>query len=133
MRTCLLHQKLQILNVCIDRKLLQQSTTGGQVVDSNERNDSDDEFYDCDEDEQQQQNIVNDEGDESECPIYIIFSIVLLTTIYDHARYFCCALLTLHTLFIIFLFLSTTNYLSLQILAFNHRGRPSDDYRNSAQ
>lgn len=100
------------------------------VAVDNERNDSDDEFYDCDEDEQQQQNIVNEEGDESECPIYI-FSIVLLTTIYVDDTLLLLCLTYTHYLF--FVSLSTTNYLSLQILAFNHRGRPLVGYRNSAQ
>lgn len=71
MRTCLLHQKLQILNVCIDRKILHEQNSAalsGQVLD--EKNESEDEFYDCDEDEQQN-NI--DEGDESKFNLFLLF------------------------------------------------------------
>lgn len=78
MRTCLLHQKLQILNVCIDRKILQHeqlSAMGGQVL--NEKNDSEDEFYDCDEDEQQ----TVDEGDESKCPIIFYCFVAIYVTV----------------------------------------------------
>lgn len=42
-RTCLLHQKLQLLNCCIKRALEGRGTVVG--------NSSDDEFFDCSEDE----------------------------------------------------------------------------------
>lgn len=54
MRTCLLHQKLQMLNICIERKLLREKNLHTIDVKMEEKNDSDEEFYDCDEDEQQQ-------------------------------------------------------------------------------
>ncbi|XP_037815064.1 rab3 GTPase-activating protein catalytic subunit [Lucilia sericata] len=64
-RTCLLHQKLQMLNVCIERRLQREqgvskvskpqwSDTSVYDSDKEEKeddNDTEEEFYDCDEDE----------------------------------------------------------------------------------
>lgn len=63
-RTCLLHQKLQMLNVCIERRLQREqgvritepqwsdSTVLDDEKDEREAdNDTEEEFYDCDEDE----------------------------------------------------------------------------------
>lgn len=53
-RTCLLHQKLQMLNVCINRRRVREGNLSGAMLKSNQRNlesrsdDSDDEFFDCD-------------------------------------------------------------------------------------
>lgn len=66
-RTCLLHQKLQMLNICMERKRLRegglpfsmtQKTTSTTTKkknttadDDKEDEDSDDEFFDCSNDE----------------------------------------------------------------------------------
>lgn len=60
-RTCLLHQKLQMLNICMERRRIREgglpfSMTQSTTSSSSKRNtiagDSDDEFFDCsDEDE----------------------------------------------------------------------------------
>lgn len=61
-RTCLLHQKLQMLNVCLERRKLREggvpfSLSRKSRKKSPEDEDSEDEFYDCpeasDEDEEQ--------------------------------------------------------------------------------
>uniref|UniRef100_A0A182F605 Rab3 GTPase-activating protein catalytic subunit n=1 Tax=Anopheles albimanus TaxID=7167 RepID=A0A182F605_ANOAL len=59
-RTCLLHQKLQMLNVCMERRTLREgglpfSMTSGQpgAGASTAGGDSDEEFFDCDEEEQE--------------------------------------------------------------------------------
>lgn len=53
-RTCLLHQKLQMLNVCINRRRVREGNLSGAMLKSNQQNmdgrsdESDDEFFDCD-------------------------------------------------------------------------------------
>ncbi|KAG5885163.1 hypothetical protein JTB14_037472 [Gonioctena quinquepunctata] len=47
LRTCLLNQKLQMLNCCIERKLARENSH--QSYDSAEDSSSDDEFFDCSE------------------------------------------------------------------------------------
>lgn len=53
-RTCLLHQKLQMLNICINRRRIRDGNLSFSMVNSNQRNtesrsdESDDEFFDCD-------------------------------------------------------------------------------------
>lgn len=52
-RTCLLHQKLQMLNCCIERKKARETNQQPDFVDSRETSSTDDEeFYDCEEEEQ---------------------------------------------------------------------------------
>jgi Rab3 GTPase-activating protein catalytic subunit len=73
MRTCLLHQKLQMLNICIERKLLREknlnftTNASNYVAEKEDKNDSDDEFYDCDEDEQQQSVDIGESKQQSYC------------------------------------------------------------------
>lgn len=53
-RTCLLHQKLQMLNICINRRRIREGNLSHAMANSNQRNvdsrsdESDDEFFDCD-------------------------------------------------------------------------------------
>ncbi|XP_031617314.1 rab3 GTPase-activating protein catalytic subunit [Contarinia nasturtii] len=53
-RTCLLHQKLQMLNICINRRRIREGNLSHSMANSNQRNmdsrsdESDDEFFDCD-------------------------------------------------------------------------------------
>lgn len=53
-RTCLLHQKLQMLNICINRRRIREGNLSQSMAKSNQRNmesrsdESDDEFFDCD-------------------------------------------------------------------------------------
>lgn len=56
-RTCLLHQKLQMLNVCIERRLKREESVKSpqlwheqQLLEDDDDNDTEEEFYDCDED-----------------------------------------------------------------------------------
>ncbi|CAG9825554.1 unnamed protein product [Phaedon cochleariae] len=46
LRTCLLNQKLQMLNCCIERKLSRENSHRS-TYDSAENSDTDDEFFDC--------------------------------------------------------------------------------------
>lgn len=67
-RTCLLHQKLQMLNICINRRRIREGNLSHAMANSNQRNmdarsnqsdDDDDEFFDCDaanEDDASEQN-----------------------------------------------------------------------------
>ncbi|XP_058816303.1 rab3 GTPase-activating protein catalytic subunit [Topomyia yanbarensis] len=56
-RTCLLHQKLQMLNICMERRRIREgglpfAMTGGGAMESREGNhESEDEFFDCSDDE----------------------------------------------------------------------------------
>lgn len=53
-RTCLLHQKLQMLNICINRRRIREGNLSHSMAKSNQQNrdsrsdESDDEFFDCD-------------------------------------------------------------------------------------
>lgn len=53
-RTCLLHQKLQMLNICINRRRIREGNLSQSMAKTNQRNidsrsdESDDEFFDCD-------------------------------------------------------------------------------------
>lgn len=58
-RTCLLHQKLQMLNICINRRRVREGNLSHAMAKSNQQNmgtrsdesdedDDDDEFFDCD-------------------------------------------------------------------------------------
>jgi len=47
LRTCLLHQKVQMLNCCIERKMARETQKYGSAHDSDE---SDEEFYDASDD-----------------------------------------------------------------------------------
>lgn len=49
-RTSLLHQKLQMLNVCIDRRKRRDEAAQNQQEEESDSDDSDDEFYECNED-----------------------------------------------------------------------------------
>lgn len=66
MRSCLLHQKLQMLNVCMERRNIREGKLpfAMQVLAqqqegpaSSGKTDSDDEFFDCDDDR-----VVDEEG-----------------------------------------------------------------------
>lgn len=52
-RTCLLHQKLQMLNICINRRRIREGNLSHSMARSNQKNmetrsdESDDEFFDC--------------------------------------------------------------------------------------
>lgn len=73
-RTCLLHQKLQMLNICINRRRVREGNLSQSMAKSNQQNmatrsnesedddgdDDDDEFFDCD------ATNVNDDDDASE-------------------------------------------------------------------
>lgn len=58
-RTCLLHQKLQMLNVCVERRLQREAfgkrkqqqakVMDQQLSEEDDEEDDDSEFYDCDE------------------------------------------------------------------------------------
>lgn len=53
MRSCLLNQKLQMLNVCIERKNIREGKLPfamQSIVQQEAKTDSDDEFFDCDDD-----------------------------------------------------------------------------------
>lgn len=47
-RTCLIHQKLQMLNICMERKRIREGGLPFALTTSS-KNDSDDEFFDCNE------------------------------------------------------------------------------------
>lgn len=58
-RTCLLHQKLQMLNICMERRRLREGGLPFSMIETKgtkkrKSEDSDDEFYDCDTDEEQE-------------------------------------------------------------------------------
>lgn len=60
MRSCLLNQKLQMLNICMERKNIREGKLpfSMQLMGKQEgKTDSDDEFFDCDDDR-----VVDDEG-----------------------------------------------------------------------
>lgn len=66
MRSCLLHQKLQMLNVCMERRNIREGKLpfAMQILAqqqegpiSSGKTDSDDEFFDCDDDR-----VVDEEG-----------------------------------------------------------------------
>lgn len=60
MRSCLLNQKLQMLNVCMERKNIREGKlpfSMQALVQQEGKTDSDDEFFDCDDDR-----VVDDEG-----------------------------------------------------------------------
>lgn len=60
MRSCILNQKLQMLNVCMERKNIREGKLpfAMQLLSQQEgKTDSDDEFFDCDDDR-----VVDDEG-----------------------------------------------------------------------
>ncbi|CRL04576.1 CLUMA_CG017645, isoform A [Clunio marinus] len=67
MRTCLLHQKLQMLNVCIERKNIREGrlpfAMQQQFAQQEGKTDSDDEFFDCDDDR-----VVDDEAAATQSP-----------------------------------------------------------------
>ncbi|CAH0557757.1 unnamed protein product [Brassicogethes aeneus] len=51
LRTCLLNQKLQMLNCCIERKIARETHRASQhFVDAENSSEDDDEFYECSED-----------------------------------------------------------------------------------
>jgi Rab3 GTPase-activating protein catalytic subunit len=79
MRSCLLHQKLQMLNVCMERRNIREGKLpfAMQVLAQEGKTDSDDEFFDCDDDR-----VVDDEegtyNDCAICSFAIFFSHALL-------------------------------------------------------
>lgn len=61
MRTCLLNQKLQMLNVCMERKNIREGKLPFSMqglAHQEGKTDSDDEFFDCDDDR-----VADDEGE----------------------------------------------------------------------
>lgn len=59
-RTCLLHQKLQLLNVCMERRMQREQgitivkphwSESRDIHSEDDDNDTEEEFYDCDEEE----------------------------------------------------------------------------------
>lgn len=63
MRSCLLHQKLQMLNVCMERRNIREGKLPFAMQNTSQQHsnlgktDSDDEFFDCDDDR-----VVDEEG-----------------------------------------------------------------------
>lgn len=49
--SCLLHQKLQMLNCCIEQKIKREKLVNELLDKKSKQEDSDDEFFDCNEDE----------------------------------------------------------------------------------
>lgn len=65
-KTCILHQKLQMLNVCIEKKKARSQSGGHQRAGSSDSDgDGEDEFFDCDTTATEEQDMV-DASDNSE-------------------------------------------------------------------